>query len=397
MVKRVLLFRPSMADGGADRVTLTVLRRLDRARFAPSLALMRLEGPLLGELPTDVEVHQVRAPRLALAAPSLALLLRELAPDVLFSTSSTGNIVSSVAHLAARSRARLVLSERTPLFRAGARDARHRAFAWAKQATYRRADLVTAVAEGVAAQLCELGLPAAKVRVLDNPMIDDALHAQAAEPVEHPFFAASAASARAVEPSAPSPSSHVGAGEPPAHGLEVPVIVACGRMVPLKDYPTLVRAFAEVRRACPARLVILGDGPERAAIEAQVRAAGLERDVSLVGFDKNPFRYFSRAAVFLHASRAEGMPGAQIQAMACGLPVVATDCEFGTREVVRDGKNGFLAPVGDASALASRVTQLLRDEPLRLRLSSFARRSVERFEVSRAMRGYEAALEPAGP
>jgi glycosyltransferase involved in cell wall biosynthesis len=365
VTRRVLLFRPSMADGGADRVTLTVLRHLDRERFTPSLALMRLEGPLLDELPGDVAVHQVRAPRLALAAPSLAWLLQQHTPDVLFSTSSTGNIVAAMAHLAARSRARLVLSERTPLFRAGVRDARNRAFAWAKRQSYRRADLVTAVAAGVAEQLvAELGLPPERVRVLDNPMIDEELLSQAAEPVAHPFFA----------------------GGPP-------VVLACGRMVAVKDYPTLLRAFAEVRRAQPARLVVLGDGPERAALEAQVHQIGLRDDVWLVGFDKNPFRYMAKAALLLHASRAEGMPGAQIQAMACGAPVVSTDCEFGPREVIRDGHNGYLVPVGDAAALAERALRVLRDAALRDRLAAAARHSVARFELSRAMAGYQQALE----
>ncbi len=371
-MKRVLFFRPSMAEGGADRVTANVLRLLDRSRFAPSLALMRMEGPFLEGLPPDVEVHAVRAPRLALAAPSLALLLRKLRPDVLFSTSSTGNIVASMAHLAAGSEARLVMSERTPLFRAGEKSARNFAFALAKKASYRRADLVTAVAGGIAAQLVrELGLPPALVRVVDNPMIDEGLAAQAAEPVVHPFFTADE---------------------------RAPIIVACGRMVALKDYPTLLRVFAAVREAPAgqsAKLVILGDGPSRGMLEALAQNLGLTGSIWFVGFDRNPFRYMARAKLLLHTSRAEGMPGAQIQAMACGIPVVATDCEFGPREVIQHGENGYLAPVGDIAALAARVTALLADEPLRARMGAQAKQSVQRFHSAAAMRGYEAALEGA--
>lgn len=358
-----------MAEGGADRVTHTVLRLLDRERFAPELALMRMEGPFLDDLPADVTVHSVRAPRLALAAPSLALLLRKLRPDVVFSTSSTGNIVAAAAHLAAGSKARLVLSERTPLFREGNRDAKHRAFAWAKRASYRRADLVTAVAGGIAAQLVsELGLPPAMVRVVDNPMIDDHMIEQAAEPVDHPFFDGKA-----------------------------PVILACGRMVALKDYPTLLRVFAAARVQQPkAKLVILGDGPSRGMLEHLAQNLGLGGAVWFAGFDKNPFRYMARATLLLHTSRAEGMPGAQIQAMACGIPVVATDCEFGPREVIEHGENGFLAPVGDIDALAARVLELLGDEMLRRRMAVAAQRSVTRFHAAAAMRGYETALDGDG-
>ncbi len=368
-MKRVLFFRPSMAEGGADRVTLTVLRLLDRARFAPSLALMRQEGPFLADLPADVEVHAVRAPRLALAAPSLAMLLRQLQPDVLLSTSSTGNIVAAMAHLAARSRARLVLSERTPLFRGGERSLKHHAFALAKRASYGRADLITAVAGGIADQLTgALRLPMEKVRVLDNPMIDDELPRAAAAPLVHPFFDG-----------------------------RVPVVLACGRMVPIKEYPVLLRAFAAIRKQRDARLVILGDGPVRPAMEELAAELGLGDDVWFAGFDKNPFRYMARAALLLHASRAEGMPGAQIQAMACGIPVVSTDCEFGPREVIRNGENGYLVPVGDVAALARRALELLGDEPLRRRLGEQARRSVTRFSAAAAMRGYEAALDGGEP
>ncbi|HRC54360.1 MAG TPA: glycosyltransferase [Kofleriaceae bacterium] len=365
---RVLFFRPSMAEGGADRVTLTVLRLLDRRRFAPSLALLRLRGPFLADLPADVKVHHVRAPRLALAAPSLAWLLAREAPDVLFSTSSTGNIAAALAHAAARSRARLVLSERTPLLRDDGRALRQRAFAWAKRRTYDRADLVTAVAQGIAAQLVErVGLSPARVRVVSNPMLDDALPGLAREEL----------------PSARASDFFDGAA---------PVILACGRLVPVKDYPTLLEAFAKVHEQRAARLCVLGEGPERAQMEARVRELGLGADVWLAGFDKNPFRYMARAALLLHASRAEGMPGAQIQAMACGLPVVSTDCEFGPREVIRDGHNGYLAPVGDARALASAVERLLGDAALRAQMSEAARRSVARFAVGPAMAEYEAAI-----
>ncbi len=373
--QRVMFFRPSMAEGGADRVTLTALRLLDRRRFAPSLALMRLEGPHLAEVPRDVKVHHVRAPRLALAAPGLSWVLGREQPDVLCSTSSTGNIVAAMAHAAARSRARLILSERTPLARDDGRGAvgqlRRDAFSWAKRKTYHRAELVTAVARGVAEQLVtELGLPEEKVRVLDNPVIDEQLAVGAAQELAEPargFFA------------------------------EAPVVLACGRLVSVKDYPTLLSAFALVRARTAARLCILGDGPERTALEARAAELGLGDAVLWAGFDPNPFRYMARAALLLHASRAEGMPGAQIQALACGLPVISTDCPFGPREVIREDQNGYLVPVGDAAALAERALAVLTDATLRQRLGRAAPRSVARFAVGPAMAQLEAALsgEPA--
>ena len=371
---RVMFFCPTLGEGGADRVVLTLLRRLDRARVAPSLALVRRAGALVGDVPADVPTFELGSRRLLVAAPDLARLIRRERPDVVFSTHGGSNIIAALAHALARSRARLVLSERSALVRGDRGRARRALELPAKRVTYRRADLVTAVSRGVARELAaRLGLPAARVRVVYNPAVDEELAARAAEPVDHPW----------LRPGAAAP---------------VPVIVAVGRLVEIKDYPTLLDAFARIRAARPARLIVLGDGPLRGALEARVRAAGLAGDVALHGFDKNPFKYIARARLLLHASRAEGLPGALIQAMACGTPVVATDCDFGPREVIeRPGHDGFLVPVGDAAALAERALALLADDDLARRIAETARAGAQRFTVAAALAHYQAAItgEPA--
>ncbi|HUJ60334.1 MAG TPA: glycosyltransferase, partial [Kofleriaceae bacterium] len=126
--------------------------------------------------------------------------------------------------------------------------------------------------------------------------------------------------------------------------------------------------------------------------ERDLRELGLERDVALLGFDQNPFKFMARAQLLIHASRAEGLPGAMIQAMACGTPVVSTDCDFGPREVITSGKDGFLVEVGDAGALARRALELLGDRALAQRMSSEARRSAQRFTTAAALARYQAAI-----
>ena len=98
-----------------------------------------------------------------------------------------------------------------------------------------------------------------------------------------------------------------------------------GRLTKQKDHPTLIRAFAQVRRNRPARLMILGEGEDRPKLEALIRELDLEKDVSLPGFVDNPFQYMKGAAVFVLSSRWEGLPNTLIQAMAVGTPVVSTD------------------------------------------------------------------------
>jgi glycosyltransferase involved in cell wall biosynthesis len=369
--RSVMFFCPTLGQGGADRVVLTLLQNLDRARFAPSLALMRAEGPFVADVPADVPRFVLGSRRLLLAAPDLVRVLRREQPDVLFSTHGGANIVVALAHALARSRARLVLSERSALLRTDRSRLRRALELPAKRLTYRHADLVTAVSSGVAQELASLlGLDDAKIKIVYNPMVDDQLAAKAAEAVDHPWF---------------------------APGETVPVVLAVGRLVEIKDYPTLLDAFARIRARRPARLIVLGDGPLRAALEGLARTKGLGADVDFVGFDKNPFKYMARARVLLHASKAEGLPGALIQSMACGTPVVSTDCDFGPREVIQhSGHDGFLVPVGDAAGLADHVLRLLADDELARRIATSARDSVQRFTTSAALANYQDAITGDG-
>ena len=347
---------------------MTLLHHLDRARFAPSLALVKRTGVLLDEVPADVPVIDLAAPRLAAAVPYLARVIRAQRPDVVLCTASAGNAIAVAAHWLARSPARLVLSERNSLRRADLSSLRKAVENRLKRLAYRRADVVTAVSEGVADDLVELlALDRARVQVVYNPMIADNLAARAAEPVDHPWFARAAAEA-------------------------APILVAVGRLVAMKDYPTMFAALAQLRQTTPARLAILGDGPLRGELEAHARALGLGDAIAFLGYDKNPYRYMKAARLLIHSSLAEGLPGALIQSLACGTPVVATDCDHGPREVVRDGVDGFLVPVRAPDALADRARRLLGDPAQRARFGAAGAQSARRFTIASSMQRYHAAI-----
>jgi len=364
--KKVLFFRPSLAQGGADRVTATLLRRLDRARFEVSIALVSAEGPFMQDLPADVTVHRLESRRLALSVPALRRLIRRIEPDVVFSTASAANVIAVIAHGLARSRSRLVLSERSALFRGRANDAKQKIEVALKRVTYRRADVVTVVSNGLGNQLVtNLSLPRDLVRVVYNPIVEEDLADRIAEPVDHPWFAPGA----------------------------VPVIVACARLVIQKDYPSLLAAFSKVRAARNVRLFILGEGALRSSLEALAQKIGIANDVCFFGFDKNPLKYMARAQILMHASNTEGLPGSLIQAMACGTPVISTDCDYGPREVISSNVDGFLVPVGDVDALAERAIRLLGDDELRATMGARARESSARFSVESSLKRYAAALE----
>jgi glycosyltransferase involved in cell wall biosynthesis len=365
---RVLVFIPTLADGGADRVTLTLLERLPRERYAPSLVVVRREGVLIARVPADVRVIDLKSRRLALAMPALTRVLRAEKPDVVLCTGGGANVVAVAAHRLARSRARLVLSERNAIRRPGY-EWRNRFEVPLKRALYPLADAVTAVSDGVASDLRDtLRLPPDRVLTVYNPVVGPELPGLAAAPLDHPWFGEQAQQAQ-------------------------PVLVAVGRLVAQKDYPTMLRGFALLRGRTPSRLVILGIGAQLAALEALTRELGIAHDVAFVGYDPNPFRWMSRARVLLQSSVAEGLPGTLIQSMACGTPVVATDCNFGPREVVSNGGDGFLVPVGDERALAERAHQLLGDAKLRSRMSAAAQKAAQRYTLAASMQRYQNAID----
>lgn len=365
--ERIWILRPALGQGGADRVTLTLLHRLDRRRFAPTLVLMRRRGELLAEVPHDVPLVELGARSLWTAWLPLALRLRRQPPDILFSTSSGANLVACLAHRLARSKARLALSERNVLVRDRG-PLKTRIQLAAKRRLYPAADVVTAVSGGVRDDLeRHLGLAAGSVRVVYNPVVLPELAELAGETPRHPWFAE-----------------------------DEPVILAAGRLVGAKGFETLIEALAALRRRHRARLLILGEGPLRARLERRVRELGMRGEVDLPGFVANPYAYMARCAVFALSSRFEGLPGVLIQAMACGAPVVATDCHAGPAEIIRPGATGLLVPVDDAAALAQAMGSLLADPQLRGRLAEAGREEVvRRFRAASVVEAYAEALRGA--
>jgi glycosyltransferase involved in cell wall biosynthesis len=229
----------------------------------------------------------------------------------------------------------------------------HRLVPW----LYPWADGIVAVSRGVAEDLARYsGVSLDRVDIVNNPVVTPELYRLVNEPVDHPWF---------------------GRGN-------IPVILGVGRLAPQKDFGALVKAFAEVRIHRAARLVIVGEGPERNELERLARELGVYDDFSLPGFCRNPYALMARSAMLVLSSRWEGSPNVLVEAMACGTPVVSTDCPHGPAETLQGGRFGALVPVGDVSALAAAIAQTLDNplaaEPLRQRARDFTvERSVEQY------------------
>ncbi|MEJ0063845.1 MAG: glycosyltransferase [Alphaproteobacteria bacterium] len=173
-----------------------------------------------------------------------------------------------------------------------------------------------------------------------------------------------------------------------------PVIMACGRLVPQKGFDILLRAFAELHKTMPSRLVILGDGPMRPALLALAEELGIKDDVALPGFAANPYPCFARGDLFVLSSRVEGLSNVLIEALAVGTPIVSTDCPPGPREVLAGGKFGRLVPVDDVQAMAEAMKEELQ-RPKPSRPDAALEAHLQSYSVDSMVKGYMKIYEQA--
>jgi len=333
---KIALFVPSLRGGGAEKVMVNLARGFVDRGLQVDLVLAKAEGPYLSRVPREVRLVDLGAQRVLYSLPGLVRYLRRERPQAMLSALNHANIVAIWARFLSRAKTCLVVTEHSTLSLSTENTSSVRAkfMPVLSKTFYPYADAVVAVSRGVAEDLvASTGLPPDKVKFIYNPVITPELFVKAEEPLNHPWFRP---------------------GEPP-------VILGVGRLTRAKDFPTLIRAFALMRKERLARLMILGEGEERPILEALVRDLGLEEDVELPGFVENPYPFIKRAAIFVLSSRWEGLGNVLVEALALGTPVVATDCPNGPREILEDGRWGRLAPVGDNAALAEAILEALED------------------------------------
>jgi glycosyltransferase involved in cell wall biosynthesis len=327
---RVAIFTSNMDGGGAERAMAKLAGGIAAEGYPVDLVLSRAEGHYLEEVADTVRIVDLRAPRVLASIPGLVRYLRRERPAAILTSMNYVNVVGIWARALARVDTRLVVNEQNALSLEASHSPRrrHRLMPRLIKRFYPWADRIVSVAHGTADDLAETtGLPRDRIDVVHNPIVTTELRELAAAPVDHPWFAP---------------------GEPP-------VVISVGRLSVQKDFGTLLRAFARIGDRRPSRLVILGEGPERPALESLVRELRLEDVVSLPGWVPNPYPLMRAAGVYVLSSRWEGLPSVVIEALYCGVPIVATDCLSGPREILADGRYGKLVPVGDVDELARAI------------------------------------------
>ena len=330
--KRITFFMDALHGGGAEKVVVNLLQGLaQRDEFDLDLVLATMEGPYLDLVPPQVRIVDLKKGRVLTSVLLLKNYLQQYRPWALIGNMGHVNVVATLAKELSGIQTRLLLVEHNNLSANKTRLKRAKLVPYFMRLLYPRADVVAGVSAGVAQDLEQQLKLKKTVEVLYNPVVNEDLIIKSQANLDHPWF---------------------GADTPP-------VFLAVGRLNPQKDFPNLLNAFARVRKQQPARLIILGEGQERQKLATIIDDLGIGEDVSLPGFVKNPYAFMTKANCLVLSSRDEGLPTVLIEAMACGCPVVATDCPSGPDEILDYGTYGSLVPVADFEALAEAMLQTL--------------------------------------
>lgn len=341
---------------------VNLARGFSEQGFSVDLVLVKAEGAYLAQVPSTVRVIDLNHQRVLSSLFDLARYLQREHPQVLLSTLPEPGIAAVWTRCFARVSTRVVVnvqnntSQETQNGDGLAARMMPRLIRW----FFPWADAIVTVSEGVAADLKQIGLSDSNIRVIHNPVVTPELFVRSQESIDHPWFAA---------------------GEPP-------VIIAVGRLTKQKDFPTLIKAFAQVREARSTRLMILGEGEDRSQLEALIQELGIADSVALPGFVSNPFAYLSKSAVFVLSSLFEGLPTVLIEAMAVGTSVVATDCKSGPMEILDNQRYGKLTQVGDSAELATAIVEIL-DQPTDSRL---LQQRAKEYSLEKSLQDYSELL-----
>ena len=347
-------------------MALHILRSLREWSFAPWLVNFVREGDFVSHIPEFVRVadlHPTRASRFRYDffrnVWALGRLCRAEKPDMVIGIITHENIKVALTSWIFRCGAKVVLIDQTSIVGWMKGDL-PRWWLWKRliKRLYAKADVVVAASKGIADELVGLGVPHAKVTTIHNPVPIEEVREMSLEPVDI------------------------------ALPVKESILVSVGGFRKQKGYPYLFEALALVRKEIPCGLALVGDGPDRDSLRTLAEDLSLDSQIQFLGFRENPYAYMARADAFVLPSLWEGFGIVVIEAMACGVPVIATTCPEGPREIITDEVDGLLVPPADSNALAAAILRVLRDVKLRERLVKNASRRVEDFGYDKIMGQY---------
>lgn len=319
--------------GGAERVVIRLLEAFESSVDELHLSVLWNEGPLRIELPDRVIFHDLACKRARHALPSLVVLIKKIKPDIVFTTLSRLNVLLLGAKFLYPRNTKLIIREaNTPSAELktlpGGRVYR-KLYRW----LYPLADAIICQSDYMKHDLTNnFGVPVDKTVRIYNPI---------------PF--------RKID------KAVLGSLSPYESGILN--FVSVGNLDLRKGYDLLIRSFSKIKDKLPKfRLTIVGDGQELKALQAQAVSEGMVQYIKFAGFQENPYIYCKHADIFISSSRYEGLPNVVLEAMACGTPVLATNCPGGTVEIVKNDINGWLVASENVKSMAEGILMAVNEK-----------------------------------
>ena len=360
----IALFLSSLDGGGAHKMMIQIAKGLSKSGYNVDLVVIKERGPLIDMVPQEVDLVTLKSGRALTSWLSLIKYLDINEPKAMLATPVTTTLPAVWAKILSPVDFKLVL--RIPVvlsqtqFHTNPHGNKDRLLPHLIKLFYPHADEYIAISQGVADDLkTTFGISSRNINTIYNPAVDDHVMTQKNDDVEHRFF---------EEP--------------------YPVLLGVGRLTEQKDFTTLIETFDKLTDDIDARLIILGEGEKRNELTSLIQSKGLSNKVSMPGYVKNPFPYMKQADVFVLSSAWEGFGNVIPEALACGTPVVSTDCKSGPREILDHGKYGELVDVGDSEALAKSINKALTKDADENRLIE---RSME-YHIDNIVPKYESVL-----
>ncbi len=363
----IKFYLPNLLEGGAQYVIAKVANEMARMGHDVTIIVNQGGDRQEFEISNAVKLEILGASNMITAVPKLYRYMKSAEPPVIVAAMTHANLPVLVARLLSRASTRIIISERhaTRQWLRGRRWSRRVLYGRLISWIYPLADGVIAVSKGVKQDLLKAtDIEEDRISVVYNPSFPRTAGDGSQDNVLHPWL----------------------------RDKTRPVLIGAGRLEKQKDFATLLQAFALLRETHQARLLIFGEGSQREKLESLVRKLDVVDDVSLPGYIDDLYMSLSEASLFVLSSRYEGFPNILIEALASGVPIVSTDCEYGPSEVIINEQIGRLVPVGDPEKLAEAIRGVLDDPPAKeARL-----RRVSEFTLSKTVNGYLSFIHQVG-
>ena len=334
--KKVAFFATSMEGGGAERVSLNLAKTCAERGYSVDLLLNSVAGPYMQFVPDNVRIIDLNKPGLLKSTALLARYIQQEKPLAIHCSVTDRGLSASMAKMLLFSNVKVVIEvENTVSKQIPNPTTKQKIYQELKNLLFPRSAKLVAVSQGVAEDLMKnFRIPIKSIEVIYNPVVTKQLKSEMQGEAGHKWL---------LEKSAP-------------------VVLAAGRLAPQKDFATLITAFKYVVSKCDARLIIVGEGEQRNMLTSLVQELDLTDYVDMPGFVDNPYAYMKHSDLFVLSSIFEGFGNVIAEAMACGCPIVSTDCPSGPSEILQNGEYGTLVPVGDAESLGQAIIDALQQD-----------------------------------